>query len=491
MQNVNPDKIFIPDKNIILGDYIMPIHATREEIYTRGGLFDEMMNNCFDAAVLMDQNLSIIHHSKGATELCNGLTSTAAKGMHIKELDPISDFEGVIKSGKASLYSYSVIFGQNCVQHMIPIFENNELIAVLGGILFKNLNILKRILTDHNVDHEDNNNLYDRIARLETNYSFDDFIGQSPAVLKVIDKCKKLAPLKHSVLIIGETGTGKEILASSIHAASRMNFRSPLVKINCSAIPGELLESELFGHEKGSFTGAVSKKIGKFELAENGSILLDEIGEMDLKIQSKLLRVIEEKEFERVGGNKLIPLKARIIASTNKNLQTQCQQGTFRSDLYYRLCSFEIHIPPLRERREDIPLLLSHFMSRAGLTMQFSTKAIDLLFKYDWPGNVRQLRNIINALDILNDRKIIDEEDIRDILKLPVTSNSFMEKIDNSVQLTEHIADKEKLHIMQVLYDTDMNVAEAARLLNITRRTMYNKISRYGITLNRHSTRQP
>jgi len=464
----------------------MPIYATKEEIYTRGGLFDEMMDNCFDAAVLIDKDLRIIHHSKGAVVLCNGLSSESARGMSIKELDPISDFETVIKTGKESRYSFSVIFGHNCIQHMIPIICNGEVIAVLGGILFRNLTVLKKILMEHNVDKKDSgglsSSLYDRISRFETNYKLDDFIGQSKAVIDILNKCRKLATLNHSVLIIGETGTGKEILASGIHAAGRYNLRSPLVKINCSAIPSELLESELFGHEKGAFTGAVSQKIGKFELAENGTILLDEIGEMDLRIQAKLLRVLEEREFERVGGNRLIPLKARIIASTNKNLQVQCQQGTFRPDLYYRLCTFEVYIPPLRERREDIPLLISHFMSRAGLKMQFSSKAMSLLLNYDWPGNVRQLRNMIYALDILNDKKVIEEEDIRNILKLPPAgSETIPTNEENS--LLSHVAVQEKEHIIKTLRSTNMNVSEAARILNINRRTLYNKINKYGIKL--------
>jgi DNA-binding NtrC family response regulator len=205
---------------------------------------------------------------------------------------------------------------------------------------------------------------------------------------------------------------------------------------------------------------------------------------MDLKIQAKLLRVLEEKEFERVGGNRLIPLKARIIASTNKNIQAQCQQGTFRSDLYYRLCTFEVCIPPLRERREDIPLLVSHFMSRAGLTMQFSPKAMSLMLNYDWPGNVRQLRNIIYALDILNDKEVIEEEDIRDILKLPPPSAKTV-PTDGETKLLNHVALQEKEYIIKILRSTNMNVSEAARILNINRRTMYNKINKYGIKLSR------
>ncbi|MCR4441787.1 MAG: sigma 54-interacting transcriptional regulator [Peptococcaceae bacterium] len=465
----------------------MAIQATREDIYTRGGLFDEMMDNCFDAAVLIDMNLRIIHHSAGAIELCNGLSSEEAAGRHIKELDPVSDFEGVIKTGKASRYSFAMIQGHNCIQHMIPIYCGNEMIAVLGGIIFRNLSGLKKILLEHNVEQEDNHSLYDQIARIETNYTFSDFIGQSPVVRRVLERCNKLAPLKHSVLIIGETGTGKEILASGIHAAGRQSCRSPLVKINCSAIPSELLESELFGHEKGAFTGAVSSKKGKFELAENGSILLDEIGEMDLKIQAKLLRVLEEKEFERVGGNCLIPLKARIIASTNKNLQALCEQGNFRSDLYYRLCTFEVYIPSLRERREDIPLLLSHFMSRAGLNMPFSPQALNLLINYDWPGNVRQLRNMVNAMDILKDKKMIEEEDIRELLKLPESYPRF-NKPEDSGQLFKHVEVQEKEHILRILRQTNMNVVQAARVLKIHRRTLYNKIKKYGIRLDRHSS---
>jgi transcriptional regulator with PAS, ATPase and Fis domain len=462
----------------------LPIRASLEDIHNPNGLFYEMMDNCFDAAVLVDTNLRIIHHSAGAVEL-TGIPAECAAGMPIKDLDPVSDFEKVIRTGQDSHYSFTVVNGHNCIQHLIPIVDGDKVIASLGGILFRNLSFLKKILTEYD-DTKEVNNFYNSISRTETNYTFNDFITQSPTLLRILDKCRKLAPLKHPVLIIGESGTGKEILASAIHAAGRKNHRAPLVKINCSAIPTELLESELFGHEKGAFTGAVSSKIGKFELAENGSILLDEIGVMDPKIQAKLLRVIEEKEFERVGGNRLIPLKARIIASTNKNLYYQCQQGTFRSDLYYRLCTFEINIPPLRDHRQDIPLILNHYMNKTGLTMRFSPKAMNLLVNYDWPGNVRQLRNVVYSLDILQDQEVIGEEVIREALKLqdPVPQTSTEE---NNVELFRHVASKEKELILRTLKETNMNVALAARQLNIHRRTLYNKIAKYGIRLDRHA----
>ena len=460
----------------------MPIHASREDLHNPKGLFYEIMDKCFDAAVLVDTDLRIIHHSAGAEEL-TGIPTQEAAGIHIKDLDPVSDFQKVMRTGQDSHYSFTVVNGHNCIQHLIPIVEQGKVIACLGGILFRNLSFLKKILTEYH-DTKEESNFYDSISRTETNYTFDDFITQSTTLLRILDKCRKLAPLKHPVLIIGESGTGKEILASAIHVAGRKNSRAPLVKINCSAIPTDLLESELFGHEKGAFTGAVSSKIGKFELAKNGSILLDEIGEMDPRIQAKLLRVIEEKEFERVGGNRLIPLKARIIASTNKNLYYQCQQGKFRSDLYYRLCTFEINIPPLREHREDIPLILNHYMKKTGLTMRFSPKAMSLLVNYDWPGNVRQLRNVVYSLDILQDREIIGEEVIREALKLEAPRPET-KKEEEKMELFQHVASKEKELIIKTLRETNMNVALAARKLNIHRRTLYNKIAKYEINLDR------
>jgi sigma-54 dependent transcriptional regulator, acetoin dehydrogenase operon transcriptional activator AcoR len=469
----------------------MPIYSTIEEINTRGGIFDAIVNSCFDAAVLLDTDLHIIHHSINGDEFLEGIPNRKAIGISIKELDSYADFGSVIKTGKDSKYTYTIIKGTQCIHHIIPIIENKKVIAVLAVVLFKSLSVLKKLLGEYYNDNEEANTLYNKLSRIEPNYTLNNFIGKSSVILNILEKTRKLAPSKHSILIFGETGTGKEILANGIHTIGRQESNAPLIKINCSAIPADLLESELFGHEKGAFTGAASRKIGKFELAENGSILLDEIGEMDIKVQAKLLRALEEKEFERVGGNKLIPLRARVIASSNKNLEEQSKKGCFRQDLYYRLCHFEIYIPPLREHREDIPLLLDHFIDIGGMKMRFAPEALNILINYEWPGNVRQLRNIVDALNVLNDKEIIDREDILNVLKLPhYLANVPVSHNRSESRLSVYVDYSERDYLIQALQETKMNVARAAKILNISRCTMYNKIKKYNIKLERQELQE-
>ena len=221
-------------------------------------------------------------------------------------------------------------------------------------------------------------------AKTSGHYTFSDFIGEADNVVLTIEQCQRISHTDHPVLLIGETGVGKEIIADAIYSEYSQGQNIPFVKINCSAIPKDLLESELFGHEKGAFTGATNLKKGKFELAAGGILLLDEIGEMDLSLQSKLLRVLEAKEFERIGGSRVIPMKARIIASTNQNLKQMVASGKFRMDLYYRLNTFEINIPPLRAHKQDIPLLIQHFIQQDGLELEFSEDAKGMLMNYVW-----------------------------------------------------------------------------------------------------------
>ena len=233
----------------------------------------------------------------------------------------------------------------------------------------------------------------------------DEIVGSSGALQKVLSLVSKVAPTDATVLITGETGTGKELVARAIHRRSRRSSRA-FVSVNCAAIPRDLIASELFGHEKGSFTGAVQRRLGRFELAEGGTIFLDEVGELPLETQIALLRVLQEHEFERVGGTRSIPTNVRVVAATNRNLQAAIAAGTFRSDLFYRLNVFPIDVPPLRERREDIPVLVEYFVDhcarKVGKNIQGITKeSLDLLRSYPWPGNIRELQNVIERSVIL------------------------------------------------------------------------------------------
>ena len=235
---------------------------------------------------------------------------------------------------------------------------------------------------------------------------FDGIVGSSPALRAVLDQVRIVAPTGSTVLIAGETGTGKELIARAIHMHSERRHR-PFVKVNCAAIPAELLESELFGHERGAFTGAVAQRIGRFEAADGGTLFLDEIGDMPLHLQTKLLRVLQEQEFERVGGNRTIQVDVRIVAATNRDLKGMVEENKFRADLYYRLAVFPMNVPPLRERREDIPLLTRYFVQKHAQRMgrnieSIPAYAMEALTNYDWPGNIRELQNVIERSVVLS-----------------------------------------------------------------------------------------
>lgn len=328
------------------------------------------------------------------------------------------------------------------------------------------------------------NQIYDEVYHSISNkfgtYTFDDYIGESKIVKTLIEKTKNAALSKHPVLLIGDTGTGKEILANAIHNFNPQTFTHEFVKLNCSAIPSELLESELFGHEKGAFTGASAKKLGKFELANNGSILLDEIGDMNDKMQTKLLRVLEEREFERVGGNRLIATNARIIASTNVDLRKLSYEKKFRMDLYYRLNMLEIRVPSLKEHIEDLPLLIDHLVKKNNLNVVFNESAISQMMGYSWPGNVRELRNVINRFGVLHQGAVITGEMAKEVLLESVNIDVQASQTDDPMeQLT--LEQAEKRLILKTLAQCKGNKSLAAAKLAISRSTFNRKITEYKI----------
>ena len=322
---------------------------------------------------------------------------------------------------------------------------------------------------------------------LDREYSFENIISADKKMQDAFRMITKVLDNDITVLIEGESGTGKELIARAIHYnGKRKNF--PFVVVNCASIPRELLESELFGHEKGAFTGAHQRKIGKFELAKCGTIFLDEIGEMEMSLQAKILRVIQQKEFERVGGNETIKTDVRIISATNRDLKTAVENKQFREDLYYRLSSFPIHIPPLRERKGDVVVLINHFVehfnSKHGKQIKGVTKrALKVIFDYDWPGNVRELENTLERCIILTEKEFVDI----DVLPVNITSQASGININtNGVLFGEEspVIPFEKLKeeaIRHALKATEGNIVEAARKLKIGRATLYRLMERYRV----------
>lgn len=308
-------------------------------------------------------------------------------------------------------------------------------------------------------------------------YSAPNIVGESGAMKKVFSLIERVSATDATVLILGESGTGKELVATTLHYQSARKDK-PLIKINCAALPEGLVESELFGHERGAFTGAIKRKPGRFELAQGGTIFLDEIGDLPLQAQSKLLRVLQEKTVERVGGTESIRVDVRLIAATNKNLEDEVKAGRFREDLFYRLNVIPVTIPPLRERKEDIPSLIEFFMdrfrSRLSKKVRFSNEAADMLLTYDYPGNVRELENIIERCVTLSVSDLIDKDELPPFLTSGTRSS-------RTVSLSDIAADAEKAHIIRVLKTTQGHKTKAAEMLGISRKTLWEKIHSYGL----------
>jgi DNA-binding NtrC family response regulator len=353
-----------------------------------------------------------------------------------------------------------------------PITADELLVVIEKALKFRNL-------------EEENLRLK---KELQQTYGYDKLVGTSNAIKQIYDLIEKVADTDGTVLISGASGTGKELIARAIHYDSSRSDR-PLVVINCGAIPEELLESELFGHEKGAFTGAYKSRIGRFEMANGGTIFLDEIGEMSPALQVKLLRVLQEKKFERVGGTKTIHVDVRIIAATNKNLTTAINKGKFREDLYYRLNVIPMKVPPLKQRKSDIPLLIDHFLKKfqKGAKKKitgFSPEVMDAMLKYDWPGNVRELENVIKRLTILCDDEVVTVDDLPEHIPhkgrgARVVEEDFLEKGET---LHDAVEDYEKRLILGALERSDWVKTKAAKLLNINRTTLVEKIKKQNLT---------
>lgn len=319
---------------------------------------------------------------------------------------------------------------------------------------------------------------------LKDKYQFKNIIGQSGMMQEVFRAMEKVINSNVTVLIQGESGTGKELIARAIHFHNKQRCNNPFVAVNCSALPESLLESELFGHERGSFTGATGRRIGKFEQANGGTVFLDEIGLMTPATQAKVLRVLQEKEIERVGGNELIKVDNRVISATNKDLEEEVKKGEFREDLYYRISVFPIKLPPLRDRKEDIPLLAAHFLTKYANEERkelesISPEALELLMAYHWPGNVRELENAVERAVVLANPPEITAKD------LPPSVRSLGEKkiyeADNT--LSSWIEKLEEEALRQALLECEGNISQTAKKLGIGRATIYRKAKKYGLPM--------
>jgi PAS domain S-box-containing protein len=345
------------------------------------------------------------------------------------------------------------------------------------------VDITDRVLAEAERARLQQQNLYLQ-EELRSVHNFEEIVGRSPALLAVLDKVGRVAATDATVLITGETGTGKELIARAIHSNSRRAAR-PLIKVNCAALPAGLVESELFGHEKGAFTGAIARRIGRFELADGGTLFLDEVGELPLETQAKLLRVLQEREIERVGGGAAIPVDVRIIAATNRDLIRAVREGTFREDLYYRLGVFPIPLPPLRDRTEDLPLLVHSLVARLAVRIGkriegVGAQAMGRLAAYRWPGNIRELENVLERAVILAANPILD-------LEIEATPPpTLAPTADASPPSLEEV---ERRHILAILGRTNWVIEGprgAASLLGLHPNTLRSRLKKLGIARASH-----
>jgi len=453
-------------------------------------LEDDMLN--IFASIDFNKHQKIISEYR----LGEGATGLAAKSMEPVVIENVhNDILFLNKSGNRSSDTISYI--------AVPMIEEHETIGVLATNLTKSTKIdfddTVRILSiisslfaqsmySHFVLEDEKEKLKDlkQYYKMEWDskvHNFGDIIGESKKMKDVYRVIERIAQSDVTILVRGETGTGKELVAAAIHKRSR-RAEEPFVKLNCAAITDSLLESELFGHEKGAFTDAKETRKGRFELADKGTLFLDEIGDISASAQVKLLRVLQEREFERVGGSKTIKVNVRLVAATNRNLEQMVKDGEFREDLYYRLNVIPIDLPPLRKRGEDIKLLVNFFLERAVKNhkkmVTITDEAMDKLMGYPWPGNVREMENTIERIVLMGDEKGINAADM--LLLLPALKNEKLIEEYKTISMENRTLDElEKEAIAKALKDCSNNQSKAAEMLGITVRQIGYKVKKYGI----------
>jgi transcriptional regulator with PAS, ATPase and Fis domain len=464
----------------ILGEYgLNPIIMSAMRFYFR---------NPYESTIIVDKNMRVQFMDKTSEEFF-GLKKGGAKGVDIRELVPQSGLPSAVETGLPTVGRILEIRGIRRIGAVYPIKVKGEIIGAIGKIIFHSLEEVERINTEIQQLKKEVRYLKQKEGtKYGSLYNFNNILSEDALMKETIATAKKISLFNADVLILGESGTGKELFAHSIHSFAHPD--KPFVKINCPAIPFELAESELFGYEKGTFTGAVScGKSGSFEMADNGTVFLDEISSLPLSIQAKLLRVLQEKEIERLGSAKTKKINFRFVAATNTDLKRLVEEGRFREDLYYRVAKVTLSIPPLRERREDVPLYLYHYLERINQSYKtqikkISRKAMDILVNYSWPGNVRELINVLEQTIIKasNDKEIRTEHLPRDI---PVqTQKSQQTKApENTRSIKQEITEAERNLITSALRQTNGNKRQAAILLSMPRSTFYEKIKRHNIHL--------
>ena len=467
---------------------LQKIASELEEVKNLKSTLDSIVNSIFDCIVVVNKNGYVTMMNDAYGEFLN-TDPKKAVGKHITDVIENTRMHIVAQTGKAEICDMQKIGEHNTVVTRIPIVKDGEVTGAVGKMVFrdvKDLRVLARKLTSLQSELEYYKEELQKVQGGK--YTIESIIGSGEKIqwLKMI--ALRAAKGQSTVLVTGESGTGKELFAQAIHYASNRRH-GPFIKINCASIPENLLESELFGYEEGAFTGArKGGKPGKFELANGGTIFLDEIGDMSMPMQAKLLRVLQEREVERVGGTKTSSVDVRVIAATNQDLETMMSQGTFRQDLYYRLNIIALHVPPLRERREDLPELCEALLRKVNRTLQFdvdgvSREAMELLMQYDWPGNVRELENVLErSVNLMDEVGDILPEHLPPTMRRPATKPALSNQ-EETKELAGIMEEAEKQAIYKALETAGGNRSQAAKILGIHRSGFYQKLSKYQIKL--------
>lgn len=443
----------------------------------------------FPNFIVIDEK-GIVVYINGIYAKLLGIKQIDAIGKHVKEIIPNTRLDIVVKSGKEEIGSLIKLYDKSrneevtLVCNRIPIIKNNKVIGAAGVTTINNFLEFECLQQEIERMRKENQSYKKKLDELKSNLNpFEKVIGKSTSIKEIKKIIEDYADSNLSILINGETGVGKEVFAKAIHQMSNRALNN-YVKINCAAIPKDLLESELFGYVEGAFSGAVKGgKIGKFELADNGTLLLDEIGEMSLELQAKLLRVLQEKELEKVGSVKTVKLNVRVICTTNKNIEEMVQKGQFREDLYYRINVIELTIPPLRERLDDIVPLANHFIDRVNKENNYHINGIDkdvieLFNQHCWPGNVREFEHTIERASILCKEGTIQLKHCKFLMSKIRKYRNISSQI---VTLEGQTRNVEKEAIINALEKTGGNKSKAAKLLNIDRGMLYYKLKKYDI----------
>lgn len=480
LQRIKPPEVSVIEARAV--DLMLVLLKERERLLEARrikGELEAILNSVQEAIEVADSR-GIIKYVNPAFTRITGISEKDRVGRNIFETSPNGALATALCTGRSVTGHRTTVGGSDVevISNAAPIIVDGKMEGAV--VVFQQFTDVMKLMEQLQQSTRMIENLSDKFGQVTTSkYTFADILGNSFELRRCIQLAERAAQANSTVLLLGESGTGKELFAHAIHHASPRRDK-PFIKVNCAAIPESLLESEFFGYEKGAFTGAVKSKIGKFELAHGGTIFLDEIGDMDLALQGKLLRVLQEMEFERIGGNRTIKVDVRVIAATNRNLRELIRQGKFREDLYYRLSVVEITIPPLRVRKEDLPVLVNNLIVKFNRKLGKKVKGIskdaeEILLSYDWPGNVRELENVFERVMILVDEEILDRRHF-----IPHINQAHANWKQDVELMT--IDQMEQLLIKKAL-DKFGTSAEgkrrAAQALNISLATLYNKLKKY------------